>query len=61
VPNMVAQISSVISQEKINIIDLLNKSRENVAYNLIDINQPVSEKLLKNITAIKGVLRARGI
>jgi D-3-phosphoglycerate dehydrogenase / 2-oxoglutarate reductase len=61
VPNMVAQISTVISQEKINIIDLLNKSRENVAYNLIDINQPITETLLQKITAIKGVVRARGI
>ncbi len=61
VPNMVAQISSVISGEKINIIDLLNKSRENVAYNLIDINQPVSEKLLRGISSIKGVIKARGI
>jgi len=61
IPNMVAQISSVISQEKINIIDLLNKSRENIAYNLIDINQPVTEKLLQGISAVKGVIRARAI
>lgn len=61
VPNMVAQISAVFSKDQCNIIDMINKSRNNIAYTLIDIDGPISPKLLEQLEAIEGVIRARVI
>jgi len=59
VPNMVAQISTCLAAEGINIADLLNKSRGEYAYTLIDADGIVSAELLARIRAIHGVLSAR--
>ena len=59
IPNMVAQISSKLAADNLNIIDLLNKSRDEIAYTLIDISGQVSENLLQEIKAIDGVIGAR--
>jgi D-3-phosphoglycerate dehydrogenase len=59
VPNMVGQISTCLAAQKINIADLLNKSRGEVAYTLIDVDGVVSEALLETIRRIDGVLAAR--
>jgi D-3-phosphoglycerate dehydrogenase / 2-oxoglutarate reductase len=56
IPNMVGQISTALAAERINIADLLNKSRGECAYTLIDIDGEVSEALLQRIRAIEGVL-----
>jgi D-3-phosphoglycerate dehydrogenase len=61
VPKMVAQISTVLSDANINILDLINKSQGEVAYNLIDTNTPMSEMLIKEIAQIPGVLKVREI
>lgn len=60
VPNMVSQISSVLAAESLNIDNMLNKKRENIAYNIIDVdtgkvNKSVKEKLL----AIDGIFMVR--
>ena len=59
VPNMVGQISTCLAAQKINIADLLNKSRGEVAYTLIDADGVVSEGLLAALRAIGGVQSAR--
>jgi D-3-phosphoglycerate dehydrogenase len=59
VPNMVGQISSAMAEEGLNIIDMINKSRGELAYSLIDINAPASETLINKLTAIDGVLAVR--
>lgn len=59
VPNMVGQISTSLAKVNLNILDLLNKSRGELAYTLIDVNQPISEKTLQEIKEIKGVLSLR--
>jgi D-3-phosphoglycerate dehydrogenase len=59
VPNMVGQISTCLAAHKINIADLLNKSRGEYAYTLIDTDASLSEELLTQIRAIDGVLTAR--
>ena len=61
VPNMVGQITTKLANAKINIIDLLNKSREDVAYTMIDIEGNVSDDIVAEIAAIDGVLRVRVI
>jgi D-3-phosphoglycerate dehydrogenase len=59
VPNMVGQISTCLAAQKINIADLLNKSRGEVAYTLIDVDGVVSAGLLQSLRAISGVQSAR--
>ncbi|HEY0768448.1 MAG TPA: phosphoglycerate dehydrogenase [Steroidobacteraceae bacterium] len=59
VPNMVGQISTCLAAQGINIADLLNKSRGEFAYTLIDADGAVGEDLLGRIRAIDGVLSAR--
>ncbi len=59
VPNMVGQISTCLAGAKRNIADLLNKSRGEYAYTLIDVDGAVGEDLLGGIRAIPGVLSAR--
>jgi D-3-phosphoglycerate dehydrogenase / 2-oxoglutarate reductase len=61
VPNMVAQISSQLAEAKLNILSLLNKSRDDIAYTLIDVNQEVTDAVLKGITGIKGVVQVRRV
>lgn len=59
VPNMVGQISSVLAEAGLNIVDLLNKSRGEFAYTLVDLNSEVPSDTLVRIRAIPGVLSAR--
>lgn len=59
VPNMVGQISTCLASRGINIADLLNKSRGEYAYTLIDVDGTVGEGLLEKIRSIEGVLTAR--
>ena len=59
VPNMVGQISTCLADAKLNIADLLNKSRGDLAYTLIDTDAPVPGDVLAHLRAIPGVLAAR--
>jgi D-3-phosphoglycerate dehydrogenase / 2-oxoglutarate reductase len=59
VPNMVGQISTCLAAARINIADLLNKSRGEYAYTLIDTDGTVGDDVLHRIRAIEGVLSAR--
>ncbi|MDF1760030.1 MAG: phosphoglycerate dehydrogenase [Coxiellaceae bacterium] len=61
VPNMVAQITTTLSDANINIIDLLNKSRDDIAYNLLDINVMPSDEIMKKLEQIEGVIKVRQI
>jgi D-3-phosphoglycerate dehydrogenase len=59
VPNMVGQISTDLAQANLNIQDMLNKSRGQIAVTLIDIDQPPPEATVNKIRAIEGVLSVR--
>ena len=59
VPNMVGQISTMLAEAGLNISDLLNKSRGDVAYTLVDVEGTVPDGLLERIKGIDGVLSAR--
>ncbi len=59
VPNMVGQISTRLAEAGLNIADLLNKSRGEIAYTLIDIDGKVPAGLVEKIGSIRGVLSAR--
>jgi D-3-phosphoglycerate dehydrogenase len=59
VPNMVGQISTCLAMHRINIADLLNKSRGEYAYTLIDADGALGAEVLAELSAIEGVLTAR--
>jgi D-3-phosphoglycerate dehydrogenase / 2-oxoglutarate reductase len=59
VPNMVGQISTCLASAGLNIAELLNRSRGEYAYTLIDAEGVADEALLQRIRAIDGVLSAR--
>ncbi len=61
IPNMVAQISSKLANAKLNIVSLMNQSRDDIAYTLIDVSADVNDGLMKDIAGIKGVLQVRKI
>ena len=61
VPNMVGQISTALAAAQLNISDLLNKSRGDVAYTLVDVDGPVPEDVAGSIGSIEGVLSLRVI
>lgn len=60
VPNMVSQISAVLAAEGINIDQMLNKKRENIAYNIIDVDKKViDESIREKLLAIEGIFMVR--
>ena len=61
VPNMVGQISTALAKRSLNIADLLNKSRGDLAYTIVDLDQPIGEDALQELAAIQGVLSTRVI
>jgi len=61
VPNMVGQISTAMAKENLNIIDLINKSKGDIAYTMADVEPKISDAAVKEIAAIKGVLSVRVI
>lgn len=61
VPNMVGQISTALAAANLNIADLLNKSRGELAYTLIDVDGAVPAGVLEQLRAVPGILAVRAI
>ncbi|MDO9221322.1 MAG: phosphoglycerate dehydrogenase [Thiobacillus sp.] len=61
VPNMVGQISSLLASAGINIHNMLNKSKGDMAYTLVDIDSAVTDSVLQQLSAIAGVLAVRNL
>lgn len=59
IPNMVAQISAQLAKSGLNIASLLNKSRDEIAYTVIEVSREVNETTLKDIASIEGVMQCR--
>ncbi len=59
--NMLGQISSAMAAAGLNIHNMVNKSRADMAYTLVDVDSPVTPKVLDTIRAIPGVLAVRDL
>jgi len=59
VPNMVGQISTAVADAGLNIHNMINKSRHDMAYTLVDVDSPVPTSVIDAIHAIGGVLTVR--
>jgi len=62
VPNMVSQITTVLASENVNIANMLNRNRNEIAYNIIDVDRAdVSDTCISKLKAIEGVFLIRVI
>jgi D-3-phosphoglycerate dehydrogenase / 2-oxoglutarate reductase len=59
VPNMVGQISSLLAAAGLNIHNMVNKSKGDMAYTLVDVDSDVPDAVIKQLSAIAGVLAVR--
>jgi D-3-phosphoglycerate dehydrogenase len=59
VPNMLGQISTAMARAGLNIHNMVNKSRGDVAYTLVDVDSPIAAGVLADVAAIAGVLTVR--
>jgi D-3-phosphoglycerate dehydrogenase len=56
---MLGQISTAVAAAGLNIHNMLNKSKREMAYTLVDVDSAVSPDVLQGLSAIKGVLAVR--
>ena len=61
VPRILGSVLSILADRNINVIDMLNKSRNDIAYNLIDVASEPTADLIKDIEMIDGVINARSL
>ena len=59
VPNMLGQISETLGDAKLNIHDMVNRSRGELAYTIVDLDAAVPDAVRQKIAAIPGVLMTR--
>ncbi len=61
VPNMVGQISTTMAQAGLNIHNMVNKSRGEMAYTLVDLDSAAAPEVIERIAHIPGVLSIRAV
>lgn len=62
IPALVSQISAVLAEEGLNILNMMNKNKVEIAYNIIDVDKAeISESALNKLKAIEGVFMVRTI
>ena len=59
ITNMIASFTKVFGENKINISDMTNKSKGDVAYTMLDIESPATDDIVNALKAIDGVYRVR--
>ncbi len=60
-PDMIGQISHAVGKAEVNIVHMRNESRGELAYNLIDVEGKIGPTLLREVSAISGVLKVRAL
>ena len=60
-PGMIGKITTVLADNKLNIIDMVNKSRGDIAYNVIDLETKPPEKVLDELSALDDVISVREV
>ena len=59
VPKVLGNVLGILADSNNNVIDLVNKSRDNIAYNIIDVEDQPSETIVAAIAAVEGVVSLR--
>jgi len=61
VPNMVGQISTIMADANLNIHDMINQSRGEIAYTIVDLDSKIPETIVETIRQLDGIMIARAI
>ena len=61
IPNTLSRFTTAVAEEHINISDMLNRSRGEYAYTMLDLDHPASDALVAHLAGLDGVLRVRRI
>lgn len=61
IPTILSQITSVVSKQNINIENMINKSKKDYAYSMIDISGEATEEIINEIKSVSGIIRVRVI
>ena len=61
IPNMLSQISGLVSEAGVNIDNMTNRSRKEYAYTILDVVSDLPADCIQKINAIDGVIRVRKI
>lgn len=59
VPKVLGQVLSVLADANLNVVDMVNKSRGEIAYNIIDIEGDIDEAVIDKVASVDGVMRVR--
>jgi D-3-phosphoglycerate dehydrogenase len=61
VPNIIGEVSTILAKNNVNICDMLNKSRGDIAFNIMDLDGDISDEVISELEAIDGVIAVRVI
>ncbi len=61
VPNMVGQISTIMADANLNINDMINQSRGEIAYTIVDVDSEIPASVVETIKSLDGIMIARAI
>lgn len=61
VPNMVGQISTIMAEAGLNIHDMINQSRGEIAYTIVDLDSEIPTEVVETIKALEGIRLARTV
>lgn len=59
IPSMVSKISNLLANNELNIINMINKSRDDIAYSIFDVDGEITETIKADISAIEGIINCR--
>ena len=61
VPKVLGSVLSILADFDLNVVDMMNKSRNEVAYNIIDVEGDISDEILQKVAKVEGVIRVRAV
>ena len=59
VPKVLGQVLSLLADANLNVVDMVNKSRGEIAYNIIDLEGDINEEIIDKVARVDGVMRVR--
>jgi D-3-phosphoglycerate dehydrogenase len=59
IPSMIGQLSSAVAEAGINVSDMVDKSRGDFAYAILDLDAPATEELINKVASVEGVIKVR--
>ena len=59
VPKVLGNVLSILADSNINVIDMINRSREDIAYNILDIESEPTSEMIEKIENVEGVVSVR--